>query len=61
MDVEKYQATDLRENHWNFKELEKYKEVLRKAANFRKAAGIPFAVSLSDLMRVKRRKEKFNF
>jgi len=55
VDIEKQPTTDLGENHWNFKELEKYKEVLRKEANFRKAAGIPFAVSLSDLMRVKRR------
>lgn len=54
VDIEKHVTTDLGENHWNYKELEKYKEVLDKEANFRKAAGIPFSVSLSDLMRVKK-------
>lgn len=56
VDIEKYPTTDLGENNWNFKELEKYKEILDKEANFRKAAGIPFAVSLTDLMKVKRKK-----
>lgn len=55
VDIEKHPTTDLGENHWNFKELEKYKEVLKKIPNQRVSAGIPFAVSLSDLMRVKKR------
>lgn len=55
VDIEKHPTTDLGENEWNYKELEKYKEVLEKEANFRKAAGIPFAVSLTELMKIKKR------
>lgn len=37
---------------WNFKELDKYKEVV-EGKNIRSAAGEPFVVTLSELMRVK--------
>ena len=54
LDIEKHPSTALRDYHWNFTELEKYKKVIDKEANFRKASGIPFAVSLTALIRVKK-------
>ena len=38
--------------NWKFKELEKYKEIIQTETNHRTAAGMPFSLSLSELMQV---------
>jgi len=38
--------------NWKFKDLEKYKEIIQTEKNPRTSAGIPFSLSLSELMQV---------
>jgi hypothetical protein len=52
IEIEKEESKDLDTASFNFKELEKYKEI--KANNNPViAAGIPFAITLTELMKVK--------
>jgi hypothetical protein len=52
IEIEKEESNDFNGASFNFKELEKYKEI--KSKNFRRtAAGIPFAVTLTELMKEK--------
>jgi hypothetical protein len=52
VEIEKLESTDFNGASFNFKDLEKYKEINAKN-NHVTASGIPFAVSLTELMRVK--------
>ncbi|WP_243347233.1 DUF2357 domain-containing protein [Parabacteroides sp. FAFU027] len=53
IDIEKVNTLDLGAFEWKFKELDEYKNLERKQKNPRKLAGIPFTVSLTQLMQVK--------
>ena len=52
IDIEKEESTDFNEASFNFKELEKYKNIKSKN-NDGIAAGIPFAVTVTELMKTK--------
>jgi predicted component of viral defense system (DUF524 family) len=52
IEIEKEESTDFNGASFNFKELEKFKEIKAKN-NPRTASGIPFSVSLTELMKVK--------
>jgi predicted component of viral defense system (DUF524 family) len=52
IEIEKEESNDFNGANFNFKELLKYKEI-RAKNNHVTAAGIPFAVSLTELMKVK--------
>jgi len=52
IEIEKEESEDFNGANFNFKELEKYKEIKSKN-NHVTAAGIPFAVTLTELMKVK--------
>ncbi|WP_255069552.1 DUF2357 domain-containing protein [Lacihabitans sp. LS3-19] len=52
IEIEKEESSDFNGASFNFKDLEKYKEI-KSNNNPRKAAGIPFAVSLKELMKEK--------
>lgn len=52
IEIEKEESSDFNGASFNFKELEKYKEIKSKY-NHVTAAGIPFAVTLNELMREK--------
>ena len=52
IDIEKEESTGFNEASFNFKDLEKFKEIKAKN-NHVTGAGIPFAVSLTELMKVK--------
>ena len=52
IEIEKIESSDFNGASFKFKELEKYKEV-REANNIISSAGIPFAVTLTELMKVK--------
>lgn len=52
IEIEKEESIDFNGASFNFKELEKYKEIKATTDNPRKAPGIPFAVSLSELYQV---------
>lgn len=53
IDIENNETVDLGNAKFKFKELKAYKEIQEKERNKRKAAGIPFSVSLTELMKVK--------
>ena len=53
VEIEKVNPTDFGNVRWHFKELDAYKEIKTNNKNVYKRAGIPFAVTLSDLMKVK--------
>ncbi len=52
IEIEKSESTDFSGASFNFKELEKFKEIKSKN-NHVTAAGIPFAVTLTELMKEK--------
>ena len=52
IDIEKVNPTDFGNVIWRFKELEAYKKIKQKNKDIHKSAGIPFIVSLSELMGV---------
>ena len=52
VDIEKEESTDFNGASFNFKELEKYKNIKSKN-NHVTAAGIPFAVTVTELMKTK--------
>ena len=52
IDIEKEESTDFNGASFNFKELEKYKNIKSKN-NHVTAAGIPFAVTMTELMKAK--------
>ena len=52
VEIEKSESADFNRVSFSFKDLEKYKEI-KAMNNHVSASGIPFAVSLTDLMRVK--------
>lgn len=52
IEIESHESEDFNFASFNFKELEKYKEIIAKN-NIISAVGIPFAVKLTELMRVK--------
>ena len=52
IEIEKEESTDFNGSSFNFKELEKYKEI-KSNNNHVTAAGIPFAVTLTELMKEK--------
>ncbi len=53
IDIEKEESADFNKASFNFTALEKYKEIKKVERNKYKAAGIPFTVSLTELMEVK--------
>jgi hypothetical protein len=53
IDIEKEESFDFDGASFNFKELEKYKIIQNEVSDKYKAAGIPFAVTLTELMKVK--------
>lgn len=52
VDIEKTASTDFGEVIWQFKELTAYKKIKEENKNVYEAAGMPFVVSLSELMSV---------
>lgn len=52
IEIESQESDDFNFARFNYKELEKYKEIITKN-NIISAVGIPFAVTLTELMRVK--------
>ncbi|WP_298305614.1 DUF2357 domain-containing protein [Flavobacterium sp.] len=52
IDIEKKPTLELGNKKWLFKELNRYKEIVAKNNNLRISAGIPFPVSLTELMKV---------
>ncbi|MDP3930682.1 MAG: hypothetical protein Q8R57_16805 [Bacteroidota bacterium] len=52
IEIENEESKDFNGASFNFKELEKYKEIKSKN-NHITAAGIPFAVTLTELMKEK--------
>lgn len=53
IDIEKVGDTDFKEAAWEFRKMQKYKETVEKYPNPRIGPGIPFTVSLKELMQVK--------
>ena len=53
IEIEKNVSNDFNSASFNFKELEKYKTIQNKVTNKRIAAGLPFAITLTELMKVK--------
>jgi hypothetical protein len=51
IEIEKEESKDFNSVYFNFKELEKYKAIRAKYSPI-KAAGMPFAVTLTELMKV---------
>lgn len=52
IDIEKQPTLELGNKKWEFKKLKKYLEVIESNKNYRIASGIPFFVSLKELMKV---------
>ncbi|HRQ30491.1 MAG TPA: DUF2357 domain-containing protein [Saprospiraceae bacterium] len=53
IEIEKENTLELGQSGWNFKELEPYQKLVNLEKNPYKLAGIPFTVSLTELMKVK--------
>lgn len=53
VEIETEESIDFNFAGFSYKNLDKYKEILNAEPNKYKAAGIPFAISLTELMRVK--------
>lgn len=53
IDIENEESSDLGNLEFNFKELKAYKDIQEKEPNKYKAAGVPFVVTLTELMKVK--------
>lgn len=56
IDFEKINPSDFGNSTWRFKELAKYKRIILEEKNIRIASGIPFTVSLRELMNVEDKK-----
>ncbi|WP_158859347.1 DUF2357 domain-containing protein [Lunatibacter salilacus] len=52
IEIERVALSDFGAVKWRFKDLEAYKKVIETDGNIRKRVGIPFTVTLSELMRV---------
>jgi len=52
IDIESFESIDFDQASFNFKDLEKFKEIKSKYDRYR-APGIPFAITLTELMKVK--------
>jgi hypothetical protein len=52
VEIEKVNPNDFGNVSWRFKELEAFKKLKQENKDIHKSAGIPFVVSLSDLMGV---------
>jgi hypothetical protein len=52
IEIGRVEPSDFGAVKWRFKDLEAYQKVLETAGNIRKRVGIPFTVTLSELMRV---------
>jgi hypothetical protein len=52
VDIEEVSPSDFKNASWKYKELDKYKETIAKHPNKHKGPGIPFAVTLTELMKV---------
>jgi hypothetical protein len=52
VEIEEVNPNDFGKVSWRFKELEAYKKLKQENKDIHKSAGIPFVVSLSDLMGV---------
>ncbi|AYM99375.1 hypothetical protein [Chryseobacterium sp. 3008163] len=57
IEIEKASDIEFENVSWDFKELETYKKILEDVTNKYSRAGLPFTVSLTDLMKTKMRKE----
>jgi hypothetical protein len=53
IEIENVSEKEFENISWKFKDLKKYTEIIEMEKNIRKSAGIPFTVSLSELMKVK--------
>jgi hypothetical protein len=52
INIEKQPTLELGSKKWEFKKLKKYLEVIESNKNYRIASGIPFPVSIKELMKV---------
>jgi len=52
IDIEEVSPSDFKNAWWKYKELDKYKETIAKHPNKHKGPGIPFTVTLTELMKV---------
>ena len=52
IDIEKVESVDFENAKWKFKELTKYKEIIINNPNPHIGPGVPFTVTLKDLMKV---------
>lgn len=52
IEIEKVKPQEFGNASWKFKELKQYQEVIKAEPNIRKGPGIPFVVSLTELMKV---------
>ena len=53
VDIEKTVSSDFGNVNWEFQKLKKYQQIIEENPNPQKGPGIPFAVSLTELMKVK--------
>lgn len=53
IEIENKESLDFGNNKFNFKDLQAYKDIIQEEPNKIIAAGIPFAISMAELMKVK--------
>lgn len=57
IEIQKVTATEFENVSWDFKELEEYKKIIEIITNPYSQVGIPFTVTLTELMNTKQKKE----